>query len=82
MRMRIVDEILERAKHLSAGERAELLLRLDELAGEEPVEKPMPGEGPYAHTLAMAGIGHSDFTDVSSDKYQHLAVAYADEHDD
>jgi len=29
--------------------------------------------------LARAGTGHSDFTDVSSDKDKHLAAVYADE---
>jgi hypothetical protein len=29
--------------------------------------------------LARAGTGHSDFTDVSGDKYKHLAAGYADE---
>ena len=28
--------------------------------------------------IAMAGTAHSDYTDVSTDKYKHLADAYAD----
>jgi hypothetical protein len=31
------------------------------------------------HMLSLAGTAHSDFTDVSSDKYKHLAEIYADE---
>ncbi len=28
--------------------------------------------------VARAGTGHSSFTDVSTDKYEHLGEAYAD----
>ena len=31
--------------------------------------------------LALAGTAHSDYTDVSSDKYKHLAEIYADNHE-
>lgn len=82
--MRPVEEILEQAKRLSAKERWELLDKLeDSLTEEEPkAEKMAPGEGPYARTLAAAGMGHSDFSDVSSNKRIHLAAAYAPKHAD
>jgi hypothetical protein len=33
----------------------------------------------YDALLALAGTAHADARDVSSDKYAHLAVAYADD---
>jgi hypothetical protein len=30
---------------------------------------------------ALAGTIHSDYTDVSGDKYKHLAEIYADNHE-
>ncbi|MGH7963305.1 MAG: hypothetical protein ACRERD_16040, partial [Candidatus Binatia bacterium] len=35
-------------------------------------------EGPYARSLALAGTAHSAGTDVSADKYTHLAEIYAE----
>jgi hypothetical protein len=35
-------------------------------------------QGPYAMSLALAGTMHSDLTDVSTDKYKHVAEACAD----
>ena len=82
--VRKVDEILESAKRLSAKERQELLDRLEE-AVEREQENGSGGQGakgPYARTLAAAGIGHTDFPDVSSNKGKHLAEAYAPKHRD
>lgn len=31
--------------------------------------------------LALGGTAHSDYTDVSSDKHEHLAEIYADKHE-
>lgn len=77
--MRSVDEILERAKQLSAKERAELLKRLEDLDGEPVATRPT--DRPYARSLAASGSGHTDSPDVSSDKYKHLGEAYADGRD-
>ncbi len=71
--MRRLDEILEQAKRLSAEERRELLTNLEGLTDGPAVDR--PAGGPYARTLAAAGSVHSDFTDVSSDKYKHVAEA-------
>jgi hypothetical protein len=40
-------------------------------------EQPSVLEGPYTRSLALAGTIRTDFTDVSADKYKHLAEAYA-----
>ncbi len=79
MIVRKVDEILEYVKRLSAKERQELLDRLEDAVDREQ-ENGRVGQrarGPYARTLAAAGIGHTDFPDVSSNKGKHLAEAYA-----
>lgn len=47
----------------------------------EQVKRDLPAN-PYARTLAASGTGQSRFTDVSSDKYRHLAEIYADNHDE
>jgi hypothetical protein len=48
-------------------------------AKQEAVSVP-PG-GRYARLLALGGTMHSDHTDVSGDKYKHLAEIYADNHE-
>jgi hypothetical protein len=45
------------------------------LAQEVEEEQPSP-KRPYAQSLALAGTVRTDFTDVSTDKYKHLAEAY------
>jgi len=41
----------------------------------------VPPGGRYARLLALAGTMRSDHTDVSGDKYKHLAEIYADNHE-
>lgn len=79
--MRTVDEILEEVRHLSAREQQELRKKLEQLR-ETPVgvQEGEPAEERLAvidSFLKLAGTGHSDFTDVSSNKGKHLAEAYA-----
>lgn len=74
--MRSIDEILELARQLPPEDRRRLLDKLeDSLVEEEPVPSEMSAEGPYAALLEMAGTAHSDFTDVSTDKYKHVGAA-------
>ncbi len=81
--MRTIDEIFEQVRQLPATERRQLLDRLeDTLAEEELLPEKAPAVGSYAPLLALAGTVHSDFTDVSTDKYAHLAAAFGDERDD
>jgi len=79
MLVRKVDEILEYVKRLS-----ELLDRLEDAVAREQQNGRggQRAKGPYAQTLAAAGIGHTDFPDVSSNKGKHLAEAYAPKHRD
>jgi hypothetical protein len=42
-----------------------------------PVHRSRPVAASYDSLLALAGTAHSDAEDVSSDKYSHVAAAYA-----
>ena len=78
--MRSVDDILKRASQLSPEERRKLIDSLEEGLADEQASSPgAADESVLERWLARAGTGHSDFTDVSSDKYKHLAAVYADE---
>jgi hypothetical protein len=81
--MHTVHEIVEEAKRLSAPERRRLLRAIeDSLAkDDEQAAVHVPPGGRYASLLALAGTMHSDHTDVSGDKYKHLADIYADDHE-
>jgi hypothetical protein len=81
--MRTADDILELAKRLTVDERrriAEELLRdVDE---SEVGDTATPDKGPYARWLDAAGTVRSDFNDLSTDKYKHVAAASMHEHDE
>lgn len=79
--MQTVEEIIEQARRLSRQDRQRLIEKLEDLLGEEQGTAPVLPEGPYARSLALAGTVHTDYTDVSTDKYKHLAEAYADRDD-
>jgi hypothetical protein len=78
--MRSVDDILKQANGLSPKERRKLIDSLEEGLSDEQATDPEAARlAGLARWLSRAGTGHSDFTDVSSDKYKHLAAVYADE---
>ncbi len=80
--MRKLDEILEQTKRLSAHDRR---LLIEELEREPPAEEAGASEAAWLNAmdafLALGGTGHSDDSDVSGDKYRHLADIYADKHE-
>ena len=79
--MRSVHDLAEQAKQLSAQERRQLI---EELVRDlEPAEPPTEEarRAGLDEWLALAGSGRSDYTDVSTDKYKHLADIHADKHD-
>jgi hypothetical protein len=78
--MKTIEEIIEQARHLSPQDRQRLVEQLEELSEEEQSTGSVLPEVPYAQSLAL-GTAHTDFTDVSTDKYKHLAEAYADRDD-
>lgn len=75
--MQTIDEILDAARRLSDDERRQLVEALQGQRREEPIE----GQRGQAISIwvGSAGAFHSDFTDVSTQKYTHLADVYADE---
>ncbi len=72
--------ILDAARTLSHDERHRLIIELDALdAGEHP-GSPTSRE-PLAALRALSGSAHSDFADISTDKYTHVAAAALDSDD-
>lgn len=69
--------ILDAARTLSPDERRRLVVELDALEGVEPPGVP-PSREPLAALLALSGTAHSDFADISTDKYPHVAAAALD----
>jgi hypothetical protein len=80
--MRRLEHLLEEAKRLPYEDRRRLIEQLEALGTEEEETEGEEKVGRYSHTLGLAGTMHSDATDVSSDKYRHLADVYADDHDE
>ena len=77
MAMDKVAELIAVAKTLSLHERRRLAVELDALdAGE--VREPTAAADPLAALRALAGTVHSDFEDLSSDKYTDVAAAARD----
>jgi len=76
--MSAVEKLLEQARRLSPGERRRLLARLERSLSREPARpRRRAAEGPYTRSLALAGTVHTSFSDVSSNKYGHVAEAAA-----
>lgn len=75
--MTAVQKLIEEARELSAEERRELIKELNALERAEGVPAPR-----YSRTLALAGQGRSDRSDVAGDKYAHLGDAFKHDSDD
>jgi len=70
-------DVLEAARALSRDERRRLVLELDALMGQEDQEV-QPSSEPLAALRALSGTAHSSFTDLSTNKYAHVAAAALD----
>jgi hypothetical protein len=72
-----IDELIDAARGLSSQERRRLIEALDTL---EPVGAGETGDSadPLAALRALSARVHSDFTDISTDKYAHVAAAARD----
>jgi len=70
-------ELIAVAKTLSLNERRRLAVELDALDAGEGCEPAAAGD-PLAALRALAGTVYSDFDDLSSDKYSHVAAAARD----
>jgi len=75
--MQTLEEILRSARRLSDAERRRLVEALQGSGREEPVDEQR--RDAMSSWRSFAGRFHSDFTDVSTEKYKHLADVYADE---
>ena len=79
--MSSVEDIFERAKLLKRAELSRLITRLDEYLAASERKKTSRKKRPlYAGTLSLSGTAQSDYTDVSTNKYKHLAEIYATKH--
>jgi len=73
-------DVLEAARSLSRDERRRLVLLLDALVEQE--DRAVPGKSaPFAALRALSGAAHSRFTDLSTNKYAHVAAAALDPED-
>jgi hypothetical protein len=72
--------ILDVARTLSPDERRRLVVELDALEAVEHPGAPTSRE-PLAALRALSGSAHSDFSDISTDKYPHVAAAALDSKD-
>jgi hypothetical protein len=81
--------IIEEIRKLSARDRRVVIKQLEQLKTESttvarrrlPATRGKAKKRPYAALLELAGAAHSNEVDVSTDKYRHIAAAYADTHD-
>ena len=67
-------DVLEAARALSREERRRLVLELDALVGQETQDL-QPSPEPLAALRALSGTVHSSFTDLSTNKYAHVAAS-------
>lgn len=77
MAMDKLTAILDSARTLSHDERRRLIVELDALEAVEHPGVPTSRE-PLAALRALSGSVHSDFADISTDKYTHVAAAVLD----
>jgi len=73
--MESADKLFELAKRLKLEELSKLVALLEDYLAS--VEGSPDRARSYAHTLALSGTAHSDWSDVSSQKGKHLAEVYA-----
>ena len=75
MAMDKLAELLDAARTLSRDDRRRLIGELDALEREETPPAPDVDAEPLAALLAASGTVHSEFADLSTDKYAHVAAA-------
>jgi hypothetical protein len=70
-------DLLDAARTLSQDERRRLIIELDALEVREHSDSPRNPE-PLAALLRLSGTAHSAFSDISTNKYEHVAAAALD----
>lgn len=82
-----VTELIDAARTLSRDERRRLISELDaldigeEAASDTPTSAPtqcMADSDPLAALRSLSAVAHSDFSNISTDKYTHVAAAGLD----
>jgi hypothetical protein len=76
--MQSFERILEEARQLPPEEQRRLIEKLKEHVSKEEDASPGKRMAALDKLLSLSGKFRSDYSDVSSDKYEHLAEAYAD----
>ena len=71
--MHKVADIVDAARKLSREDRRRLLAELASLESQAPAD-PAQVRGRYAALRTLSGTIHSEFTDISTDKYAHVGV--------
>ena len=73
--------IIERARRLPVRERRRVVSALEASLAKSSkrIATPARRGRSYKGLLALAGTAHAGALDVSTDKYPHLAAAYADD---
>ena len=70
-----LEALIEEARQLPVSEPRRLVAEVERSLESDGAAPARPGS--YAPLLLIAGKFPSDFTDVSTDKYRHLADAFA-----
>lgn len=74
----VAKRLIEQAKRLPARDRRRVVTALEASLAKSPAARGSRlAIGAYESLLALAGTAHADVDDVSSNKYAHLAAAYA-----
>lgn len=73
-----VADILDVARSLSRDERRRLVIALDSVEAEEEASEDLETPRSYAGLRRLVGAFHTDFTDISSNKYEHVAASIAE----
>jgi hypothetical protein len=81
--MASVKGIIDRIRRLPARERQIVIKHLEQMKTKPGIRvrtravARVRAARPYAALIELAGTAHGDYDDVSTDKYRHLAAAYA-----
>ena len=77
--MHRLNDLIREARRLPPEDRQRLIETLEEslVEGEKPGDNAAQNR-PYANTLRLAATFHSEFEDVSSEKYKHLSQVLLD----
>lgn len=77
--MQTIEDLLRKAEILPDDEFRQLRQQLEEIASRRARSADKPREEDLDWWMEQAGIADSDFDDVSTDKYKHLAEVYVDD---